>query len=181
MFTVATRHFGVWRENHVSRRRYAGSPTYGLAFALGVGAFVAWLVLFLVLKIRTEFFLVESAPFPLVELQGSESSLSPAQPVSLVAALLPGENPGTVHLVFGEGQHFLFPEERETLLKFLSERQKRIEYLSMLTLSLSPAVSRVQLWPARGVGGAELEKVVALFSRFGFDAVDVAVRLRKGK
>lgn len=180
MFTHATRHFGIWRENHVGRRRFAGNPTANFVVALGMACFVSWLIFFLILKIRVEFFLVESASFPLAEAPEGMAGLHKAVPVALVAAVLPGEN-GETHVVLGEGKHFVLPDEQLNLTDYLRTRQRRIELQTMVTKSFSPAVSRVQIWAARSLPASSLEMAAGVFVQAGFDGIELAARVRGGE
>lgn len=177
MFTRATKDFGIWRENHNSRRRFSGRPTSGFVMALALSALVAWLAFILVWKVRGDFFLLESAQLPLPRTAASDVLFS-SRPCAVSVAIIASKNPGEgVSLLFDSGKMFAFPSQEKELLRYLDERVDTIEYMSMLTMSSSPSVSRVQIWPDRKLGRKDLNAVIRVFAEKGFDDFDIAMQV----
>jgi hypothetical protein len=177
VFTRATKDFGIWRENHNSRRRFAGRPTSNFVMSLGVAALVSWLAFILVWKIRGDFYLIESALVPIPEYSESSRALQKQRPVALSVALISSENSDQeVTLLFDSGRVFRYPSQQADVEKYLEERSDSIEYVSMLTMTSAASVSRVQIWPDRKVGQGILRAVIHMLAEKGFDDFDIAMQ-----
>ena len=179
MFTTATKNFGIWRSTHPIQARHAGKPTFGILVALGICAFVGWLVFFLALKIRGDFFLLETADLSLARLSAKKTEGLFDNRRAAVGMGLKKLESGKIQMLFDSGETFLFPDQNSDVLAFLQERTNNMELLSMLTLTRDPAMARVQLWPDSRLTFDELNGVVETFSRFGFDDFDVAFEVER--
>ncbi len=177
MFTRATKDFGIWRENHNSRRRFAGHPTSNFVMALAVAALVSWLAFLLVWKIRGDFYLIESAQVNLPAYSGDSFGLQKERPVSLsVAVISAGKTESEIILLFDSGRVFRFLSQRAELEKYIDDRGDFIEYVSMLTMTSTPSVSRAQIWPDKNLDGTVLNEIIQMLSEKGFDDFDIAMQ-----
>ena len=61
MFTIATRKFGVWREERQSNLFRYRIQSRQLVFALSMAAFISWMLYIITIRVRQEFFLFESS------------------------------------------------------------------------------------------------------------------------
>jgi hypothetical protein len=180
MFTRATRDFGVWRESHPSRRRYAGRPTSNFVFALWVSAFVAWIIFVILFRMRSEFFLVESLLIPLNKVDEAPAKLLPSRSAAMSLALVADRRAaGDVRLIFSDGSSFLLGKDESSLRGYLAEKMDSIEYQAMLAMRIDPAATRIQIWPEAGLDSVVLRRAVNLFATQGFDDFDIAVQPEK--
>lgn len=62
MFTLATKKFGVWKEERENAKITYRIMSLQFFFALGMAAFISWISFIITIKIRQEFFLFESSP-----------------------------------------------------------------------------------------------------------------------
>ncbi len=160
----------------MSRRRRAGSPTYGLIMSFGACAFVSWFIFFIVFKIRGEFYFFETSNLDIpVATQAAHPDLyfpyrAPAAAVGIIE-----NDDGQISLVLDDAQVFLYPRDRLEIERYVRERSKKLELITMLTKSPSRTIGRVQFWVEREVNFKVFHEVVNLFSAFGFDDFDLAL------
>ncbi len=176
MYTRATKDFGIWRENHNIRRRFAGRPTSGFVMALSVAALVSWLAFILVWKIRGDFYLIDSAMVPIPTFSGQSKLLYSQRPAAVsIAVLTSARARSEVTVLFDTGRVFQFPSQESEMSRYLEERVDSLEYTSMLTMNVGVGVSRVQVWPDRKIGHGTLNAILRIFAQKGFDDFDIAV------
>lgn len=173
MYTHATRHFGIWRDTHASRSRYGGPPAAGLIMGLATCAFVGWLIFFLSLKIRTDYFLLENSGLRLAKVKATDPVYFKQRPaaVSLGVVKL---GPNRFRFLFDSGEVLEFPAQRDKLSGVLRKKTQDIVTLALLTKSHETALGRVQIWPDVSVGFDELRFIMNALSEFGFDDFDFA-------
>ena len=114
MFTSETEHFGVWKSQ---REKSNGTKIRLLAmflYSLGISSVIIWLIVFSLMKMKRDFFLIESHPISYDSVQGGESFFHKNRDATL--SLLVFEKEGENHLVFSTGEHFLLEEKQDWLL-----------------------------------------------------------------
>ncbi|MEY4065250.1 MAG: hypothetical protein RIR26_1458 [Pseudomonadota bacterium] len=175
MFTEGTRQFGTWKNGHPSVRRYTGRPTQALLLSYGLCAFVTWLIFILTLKLRGEFFLVESMNLPLHFVSGSaaQAKLEGEAGVSL-ALQATGKNDG-FRVVFDTGESFLMPEESTLLSSYLTKRTEAMEVSAILQKRVSAGFGTAALWVDRRISFDSVAPVSDALVRSGFDTLAYAV------
>lgn len=176
MYTAGTSKFGIWKHTHRSQRRLAARHSYSLVLALGTSAFISWLIFFLTFKIRGEFYFFETSnlDIPAAAIPGEHHVYFPyRQPAAAVGIIENSE--GKVSLIFDDGRIFAYPTERNELERYVKERSRRLELITMITKSNSRTIGRVQFWVEREVSFAIFHEILDLFSHFGFDDFDLAL------
>ena len=174
MYTKATKKMGIWRHSHNSASSFRPVPTQGLVLALGAMAFFTWLVFFLVLKIRGDFFLIESSPVELLKAPSKGGYFFESRRAALAVAILPAPQ-GKLRFLFDTGESFVMPGKDMELTRFVAKRADAIELMAMLTMVPRNAAARVHIWPDRRLHFADLDKAIKILSRLGFDDFDIAV------
>ena len=61
MFTHATKKFGVWKEENENNVMRYKINSRQIVFALGMAAFISWILFIITIRVRQEFFLIESS------------------------------------------------------------------------------------------------------------------------
>lgn len=181
MFTQGTRQFGTWRSGHPSLNRHTGRPTQAILLAYGFCAFLTWFIFIITLKVRGEFFLIESLNFPLhsIEAQGSASQVPSPEATSI--AIRPDRATSQLRVVFDTGETFLIPSQQNAFEKHLLERANRIELTSMLSKRVSVGRSTAVLWVDQSVALASVTPIAKAVVRTGFDTVQYAVSQSIGR
>ena len=178
MFTRSTRDFGIWKGDHPSHRRHTGSPTSAVVTALGICAFVCWLVFFLSLKIRGEFFVLENEGLKLAKVDAHAVPLKEERPAALRFGVRKHATPGEgLTLLFESGRVFRFPREEAELKALIEERTGEMERTGLLTLVANPALSRAQIWPEAGIPPSDMRALMGFLTSLGFDDFDVAMEV----
>ena len=175
MFTQGTRHFGTWRSGHPSLNRHTGRPTQAILLAYGFCAFLTWFIFIITLKVRGEFFLVESLNFPLhgISAQGSPSQVP--SPNSTSIAIRPTAVSSQFRIIFDTGETFLVPSQQKEFEKHLEKRASQIELTTMLSKRAELGRSTAVLWIDRSVALSSVSSVAKTFVRTGFDTIQYAV------
>lgn len=179
MFTQGTRQFGVWKMGHPSVSRYAGRPTQALLLAYGVCAFLTWFLFILTLKIRGDFFLVESMNLPLERVDAPPQSGKTATRGSLTIAIRPENDGRDVRAVIDSGESFFLPGDLPAMETFLRQRVNEIELVALLRREISPGIGTADLWVDRRVGATVLQPLTNLLVSLGFDTLRYAVDARQ--
>lgn len=177
MFTQATRAFGIWKPEHPSHGRHTGSPTFALVVALGMCAFVCWLVFFLALKIRGEFFVLENNGLSLATARRGDPLLFEGRQAALRFGVRKPRAGEGLEILFESGELFRFPAESERVRALLDARVKEMELTGLLTLIASPAISRLQIWPEGDLPRAEMARLMRFLTAAGFDDFDLALEV----
>lgn len=178
MFTRSTRDFGIWKSDHPSHSRHTGSPTSSVVTALGVCAFVCWLVFFLALKIRGEFFVLENEGLRLAKVEEHDPNLRAERPAALRFGVRKARVAGEgLTLLLESGRVFEFPQEEGALKKAIEQRTGEMERTGLLTLVANPAISRAQIWPEDGIPAHEMRALLGFLTSVGFDDFDIAMEV----
>jgi hypothetical protein len=176
MFTQGTKQFGIWKIGHPSGSRYSGRPTQSLLLAYGCCTFITWLILILSLKVRGEFFLIESLNVPLHRTTAGVIPKSEAPPASVSVVVRPAERGNhSLRLIFDDGQTFFVPEEISAAEKYLRTRVDAIELGAMLKKVVSPHLGTVDFWVDQRTSMQAVQPVSKLFVQLGFDTVRYVV------
>ena len=176
MFTKATQNFGNWRSDH----RSAGEPNpmanMSLLVALGACAFVCWIVFFVSLKIRSEFFVIENQKIELHKIASFGQAFSKERPAALKLGVVPSGSEELM-LFFESGEVFKFPAEQQKIANHIQKRINEMMLTGLLTLIASPAISRVQLWPDVKTSDSDLQSLTNYLVNLGFDDFDIAFEM----
>lgn len=176
MFTEGTRQFGIWKVGHPSVSRHTGRPTQAILLAYGFCAFLTWFIFILTLKVRGDFFLVESMHIPLHKVESGVLAPAQATPSSVTLAIRPVENNNSIYVIFDSGQTFAFPEQLDSIEDFLKERVEEIELTAFLKKKMTPGLGVVDLWVDQRVAMSSVQPLANLLVRLGFDTLRYAVQ-----
>ena len=176
MFTPATRAFGIWKDDHPSHRRHTGSPTLPLVTALGICAFLCWLVFFLTLRIRGEFFVLENDGLRLAKIDARDAHLSAGRQAAVRFGVRK-RSAGGLALLFDSGRVLEFPRQETAIRALVDARAEEMERTGLLTLVANPAIARAQIWPEADVPPAELGALVRFLTDLGYDDFDIAMEV----
>ncbi len=129
MFTACTRNFGVWKEE-----RKANKVTYHLmstqfVVALSIMAFIIWLTFIIVVKVRQEFFLIESSPTILLKDASIDNNFFISERNAAITTFIKKEKNNLLHIYFENGESFILPNESKKLVSYLKNRKKNIIYI----------------------------------------------------
>jgi hypothetical protein len=175
MFTEGTRQFGIWKVGHPSKSRHSGRPTQAILLAYGFCAFLTWFIFIFTLKIRSDFFLVESLSLPLHTVTSGYRAKSVTYPASLTLGVRPSGIEGKQRIIFDSGHSFLFPDERTQLETAIRNRVSDIELTALLKKKLSAGLGTVDVWVDRRVSLKEVQPLAKTLVRSGFDTLRYAV------
>lgn len=175
MFTQGTKSFGVWRAGHPSLDRHSGRPTQAILLAYGFCAFLTWFIFILTLKIRGDFFLIESMNLPLHSVSDGELQPSRPRPVGLSVAVRDIGVANTFRVIFDTGESFVFPQDKNLVNNFLERRADQMELSAMLRKSASPRLSTAVLWVDRLVPLQQVQPLAKTLVQVGFDNLSYAV------
>jgi|1048.fasta_scaffold105386_2 hypothetical protein len=174
MFTQGTKQFGIWRTGHPSVARHAGRPTQAILLAYGFCAFLTWLIFILTLKIRGDFFLIESMEIPLHKVTTQSFSAQPAVPVGLTLAVRRAEE-DSMKIVFDSGESFDWPSETVMVEKFLRNRVQDIELSALLRRRVNPGMGIADVWVDAQVPMSRVQPLARILVELGFDTLRYAV------
>jgi hypothetical protein len=175
MFTEGTRQFGTWKIGHPSVRRYTGRPTQALLLSYGLCAFVTWLIFILTLKVRGEFFLIESMNLPLHSVSSKVAQAKPVGEASLSLALQAIGKEGEFRVVFDTGDSFLIPTQRDRFANYLSRRTADMELSALIQKQVGLGFGTAILWVDRRLAFDAVAPVSEELVRVGFDTLAYAV------
>lgn len=178
MFTEGTRQFGVWKIGHPSVKRHTGKPTQAILLAYGFCAFLTWFIFILTLKVRGEFFLIESMHLPLHRVNTDVLQLKEQSPSSLTIAVRAEKNDSAMRVIFDTGQSIRMPEQMPLLDKLLAERVKDIEMTALLKKKLTAGLGVADLWVDERIPLNSIQPLADLLVKSGFDTIRYAVDVR---
>ena len=177
MYTRGSQNFGIWRDSHASKRSVTGVPTAGLITALSISAFVAWLIYFLAIKIRTDYYILENSGLNLPKINVNEKFLSKARPMTAAVGIYKlGDK--KFRFIFDSGESFEFPYESAAILKMMEKKANAVLTITMLTLTRSEHLGRVQLWLDQNVSFKDTQYIANFFTEIGFDDIDIAFEVK---
>lgn len=175
MFTEGTRQFGVWKSGHPSTKRYFGKPTQALLLAYGFCAFLVWIMFILILKVRGEFFLIESLKVPLHRVSLQRQTIEQQHTSAVSMAVRRGHDASSLHVIFDSGELFRLPADYKEVEKFLITRASEIELTALLKKKLSPGCATADVWVDQHVPIKDARPLADLLVRVGFDTLRFAV------
>ena len=174
MFTKATREFGVWKQTHTQRKFQGVSYASPLIVALGMCAFVCWLIFFVALKVRAEFYVLENNGINLPKIDEHSAVAHPRREVALRFGVKEKSN-NQILVLLESGDEVLFPQQKSKLDAIIEKRVQDMEFTGMLTLVASPAISRVEIWPEEGLPNIKFNALLEYLTKSGFDQFDIAM------
>ncbi|MEY2987491.1 MAG: hypothetical protein RJB13_1012 [Pseudomonadota bacterium] len=175
MFTQGTRQFGTWRAGHPSLNRHTGRPTQAILLAYGFCAFLTWFIFIITLKVRGEFFLIESLGFPLHSISAEGSPSQVPSPNSTSIAIRSDSASSQLRVILDTGETFLIPSQQVAFENHLESRANQIELTSMLSKRPVAGRSAVVLWVDKSVALSSVSPIAKTIVRTGFDTVQYAV------
>jgi hypothetical protein len=135
-------------------------------------AFIVFLTFIIVVKIRQEFFLIESAPIDLFKNHNLNSTFFIPERSAALSVFVKRKDAENFQIYFEEGESFLWPKEEELFNKYLDKRRKSIVYMAMLMRINSEKNSRVKVLTEREVQFDDIQAIMKIFSQFGFDSFE---------
>ena len=175
MFTEATKNFGVWKEHKKNTKISFVLLNSQFLFALSFAAFVVFLAFIIIVKVRQEFFLVESAPVYLFKNKEINSNFLLQERPSAISIFIKKASKNNLQIYFDKGESFLIPKETEEFLDYLLKRKKDLIYIAMIMRMNSDKNSRVKILTERTVTFEEVQLITKIFSQYGFDSFDVGI------
>lgn len=153
---------------------------FQIIFPLCTLAFVVWLIFLISVKVRQEFFAIETSSIELFDAENVKANaLSPERSAALSAVILKNsEEQRSLKVIFSTGQGFDLPKQAESFEKFIEKKKNNILLTALLVRVKDPSVSRVKLWKEDQVSFQDMRLVMNIFSKFGFDDFDLAVERR---
>jgi hypothetical protein len=175
MFTAATKNFGVWKEwrkaNIISH--YLASIQF--VVALSIVAFIIFLTFIVVVKIRQEFFLVESAPIHLFKNKAKNSQFFLTERPSALSIFIKKDKNNLLNVHFDSGRSFVIPQESKEFVAYLEQRKRSIIYMAMVLRMNSEQNSRLKIWSEEKITFEDIRLIMKIFSQYGFDSFDLGV------
>ncbi len=181
MFTEGTRQFGTWRSGHPSLNRHTGRPTQAILLAYGFCAFLTWFIFIITLKVRGEFFLIESLSFPLHTIAADGSASQVPSPNSTSIAIRPDAATSQLRVILDTGETFLIPSQQTAFEKHLEQRASQIEFTTLLSKRPVAGRSTAVLWIDQSVALSSVAPIAKAFVRSGFDTIQYAVSPVSGR
>ncbi|MEN9808856.1 MAG: hypothetical protein RLZZ488_423 [Pseudomonadota bacterium] len=178
MFTEGTRQFGVWKIGHPSVKRHTGRPTHAILLAYGFCAFLTWFIFILTLKVRGEFFLIESMHLPLHRVNTDVLQVKGQSPSSLTLAVRAERNDSTLRVIFDSGHSVRLPEQLPLLDKLVADRVKDIELTALLKKKMTAGLGVADLWVDEKIPLNSIKPLADLLVKSGFDTIRYAVDVR---
>jgi len=172
MFTTLSKNFGIWRENHTSQIGYPYKFLQLFTFSVFISSFILGLLVIVALKIKNDFFLIQSSRIELHAMPNS-SNLFSNRNSAITLALITSDK-GT-QIIFDEGYSFIYPEHTDKIKKYLLTRKLNFEYTFLLAKTPIEFAKRAQIWPHREISFNTLQEILALLTLSGFDDFDIAV------
>jgi hypothetical protein len=178
MFTQATKKFGVWKEekeNNLIRYRINSRQ---IIFALSMAAFISWISFIIAIKVRQEFFLIESAPktyMKLNSIKNINTGFFFKERKSALAVYISMDKSNNIKVIFDSGKGFILPNQAASFLDYFEDRRQNIMLTSMLMRIEDRSISRIKIWTDTSVSFKNVRYIVKIFSQFGYDDFDIAV------
>jgi hypothetical protein len=143
--------------------------------AYGFCAFLMWFIFILTLKIRGDFFLIESLNVPLHQVTSEYVVKSLRSPSSLSLAVRPAGVDGKQRAVLDSGHSFLIPDELAEFESTLQKRVSDIELTALLKKRLIAGLGTADVWVDRSVSLTDVQPLAKSLVRSGFDTLRYAV------
>ncbi len=178
MFTIATRKFGVWREERQSNLFRYRIQSRQLVFALSMAAFISWMLYIITIRVRQEFYLFESSAQNYVKLNDIKNygnGFFINERKSAIAIYVTNDKQKNIKIIFDTGVGFSLPKEAVKFLDYFEEKRQNIMLTSMLMRVQDPSISRIKIWSDKSVPFNNIKYIIKLFSQFGYDDFDIAV------
>lgn len=175
MFTQGTRQFGTWRSGHPSLNRHTGRPTQAILLAYGLCAFLTWFIFIITLKVRGDFFLIESLSLPLHSISTVGSASQVPSPNSTSIAIRHDEATAQMRIIVDTGETFLFPSQQKAFEKYLEKRAEQIELSALLSKRMIPGRSTAVFWVDDKLALSSVSAIANVAVRIGFDTIQYAV------
>ncbi|MES2614012.1 MAG: hypothetical protein V4591_01200 [Bdellovibrionota bacterium] len=175
MFTTATKNFGVWKEDKKANKISYALTFQQFLFSLSVMAFIVFLAFIVVVKIRQEFFLIESSPVELFKDKSIDHNFFIPERKAAVSIFIKKEKNNLLHIYFESGESFLIPQDSKDFISYLKKRQKNIIYMAMVLRINDEQNSRVRVWPEKNITFEDIRLIMKIFSQYGFNSFDFGV------
>ncbi len=179
MFTLATKKFGVWKEERAINVINYKLMSRQFLFSLAMAAFTSWIIFIISLKIREEFFIFESASKNynnLTQLKSLKKGFFIKERKSAITIFLSTDKENSnMRIFFENGKSFVLPKDGKKFLEYFEDKRKNIMLTALLIRIPDPAISRVKIWTDRTVSFQDIKYVMKVFSQFGYDDFDIAV------
>jgi hypothetical protein len=178
MFTRATKNFGVWKETRKSTQKNYRIMSKNFLFSLGVLSFTIWLCFVIMIKIKQEFFFIESSSKNFRKINNIEK-MTPGfffpERKSALSIFLSIDKKNNLILFFDTGKGFSLPNQEKNFLEYLKIRNEHILTNYMLLRMEDPSISRIKIWADKSVSFKTLNYIVKIFSKYGYDDFDFAI------
>lgn len=175
MFTLATKKFGVWKEERRVNKLSYYLNSIQFVVALSIMAFVMFLTFMVVVKIRQEFFFIESAPVFLFKDKSIDSSFLIPERASAINIFVKKNENKAMKIYFEDGYDYLIPNESKEFVEYLEKRRRNIIYMAMVMRLNSEQNSRVKIWTEKNISFEDVRFLMKIFSQYGFDSFDFSV------
>ena len=178
MFTQATKKFGVWKEERVNNIIRYKVTSRQIMFSLSMAAFISWISFIIAIKIREEFFLIESAPktyMKLDNIKNINTGFFFKERKSALAIYISMDKSNNLRVVFDSGKDFTLPSQAASFLDYFEDRRQNIMLTSMLMRIEDRSISRIKIWTDKSISFKNLKYIIKIFSQFGYDDFDIAV------
>lgn len=170
-----TKNFGVWKEDRKSNMISYYLASIQFVVALSVMAFIVFLTLIVVVKIRQEFFLIESAPVYLFKDKTVDPSFFIPERPAAMSIFIKKDAHNRINIFFENGPSFDLTTDSKKFLSYLEKRKENIIYMAMLMRINAEQNSRIKIWTQRSVTLQDVKFIMKIFSQFGFDSFDIGV------
>jgi hypothetical protein len=160
---------------HRSASRHSGRPTQAILLAYGFCAFLTWFIFIITLKIRGDFFLVESLRVPLHHVTSEYSAKNVTHPASITLAVRPAETDGKQRIFLDSGHSFLLPDQKVQFESMIRRRVGDIELTALLKKQLSAGLGTAELWVDNRVAFRDVQPLAKTLVQSGFDTLRYAV------
>ncbi|APJ04918.1 hypothetical protein [Silvanigrella aquatica] len=178
MFTFATKKFGVWKEERASNVIRYEINSRQIIFALGMAAFMSWISFIIAIKVREEFYMIESAPHSYMKLNSLkilDTEFFFNERKSAITIFITLDKNNNIKIVFDSGKSFIIPFQAAEFLDYFEERRQNIMLTSMLMRIEDRSISRIKIWPDKNINFKNIRYIIKIFSQFGYDDFDIAV------
>ncbi len=175
MFTRGTKNFGVWKEDRMMQKMSFRIASHQYLFSLSILAFIVFITLIVSVKIRQEFFFIESNPLPLLKNTDISRSFFMKERPAAMSVFVGIDKENNLNFTFDDGFYFAFGGEEEPLIKYLKYRRDNIVYLAMVLRLNSEQNSRVKIYPHAHLKLSDIRASIKIFAQYGFDSFDIGV------
>ncbi|MBX9703964.1 MAG: hypothetical protein K2X39_07400 [Silvanigrellaceae bacterium] len=173
MFTKNSKNFGVWKQNRKSFIYSHILISKNIFISLSTITFISWLILFLTLAVKKDFFIIESFYFNSNIAKENSNSINHWRE-SAISVLVYQKNNKDLFLLFDDGIFFNFNYKKNILLdNYLEQRRNKIEVIYMLMKINDPKISRVKIWLDKSFKYKNISKLIGILSEHGYDDFDI--------